>query len=1034
MKRILIFLVILMSATSALSVEKNEEFRATWVITWELIDSVASAEENMANIRTILDNHKRANMNAVLWQARQNGTAYYRSSYEPWGKYASHRDPGFDPLGYAVEEAHARGLEIHAWFNVFEARDRIAGSPSHEHPEWICRDQSGIPMTSSISISPGLAEVRDYLVKVAMEIVRNYDIDGLHLDYVRWNEFSNSAESKALARAVDDLDLPSGFIMTEQLQDMQENASGRYLYDYLHPYSAGVPEGFDSWEDWWRWSVTDFVKALHDSIQAVKPWVRLSPAVLGNYNWDYWQGYGEVFQDPALWFNEGYIEQLMPMHYHWLTGAEFYSVLTGGCPKCWRQWIQDGIDDGRLYTVGPPSYKLDEDNLWYRHPDIIEKSRAVSFVDGFQFFSYGDWADRKYWDEASVVLFPSRAKIRAMKIIDSDAPASPVLTLSMIDSLNVEINVQPPQSSTESFWTAIYRSPDANMERDRDDIVEFCFGNQLHTFIDSFSGNQDYNQTYYYFATSLDRYWNESEPSNGIESEPIHSAPPYVISTVPLSGDTIAVNQSVTILFSKSMEMTAVENAIAFTPTVEIAQYLWTDAKSLILDIEDNFEYDTEYIMTIQDLAQDINGVNLDGNGDGVAGEDFVLTFRTLAFDDQGPVVIQSYPPISGGMEDFAIDDIMTLTFDEYLDVSSIHDTTIMLMYNTEEVETNFAITDMKERSILYAQPIEALSSDSYYSLLVNSTITDTIGNVVTEAIQIDFKTEAQEYAEIKIIDSFLSNSSWERPDYSGSTVGIIKQNTEFIMTSEAYLPKVSARQRIAATLRYEWDESAAEFLIREYLASGAPREVVFDTSYVLQSYVFGDGSHNLFRFCIDEDDGTNTWAVHEVSDWIKIDWYGWRLMSWDLGDTEQTGDWIGNSALDGIRYRMDSYQLGHEVGAELSGTVYFDDLRVVKKADKFIGVDDEDQQIAREYLLHQNYPNPFNPTTTIPFEIARSGFARLTVYNLLGQRVSTLIEKPLIAGYYEVNFDARDLSSGLYFYILESSGMVLKRHMVLLK
>ena len=1034
MKNFLFYVFILITATSLLAVEKNEEFRATWVITWELIDASATTEANMARIRTILDNHKRANMNAVLWQARQNGTSYYRSSYEPWGMYAGHHDPGFDPLDYAVQEAHARGLEIHAWFNVFEARDVIAGAPAYEHPEWICRDQSGIPMTSTISLSPGLAEVRDYLVKVAMEIVNNYDIDGLHLDYVRWSEFSNSNLSKSFAKIVDDYNLPDGFITDEQIRDLEENASGRYLYDYLHPYSAGVPEGYESWEDWWRWSVTEFVRTLHDSIQAVKPWVRLAPAALGKYNWDSWQGYGTVYQDPALWFNEGYIEQLMPMHYHWLTGTEFYMMLTGGCPNCWRQWIQKGINDGRLFSVGPPSYKLDEDNLWFRHPDIIQKSRSVSFVDGFQFFSYGDWEERKYWDEASVVLFPTRAKMRAMKILDSNAPASPTLALSMIDSLNVDISVQPPASEIESYWTAIYRSTDANLERDRDDIVEICFGNQLHRFIDSFSGNQDYNMTYVYFATALDRYWNESQPSNSMESGIIYSAPPYIESTDPEPGDTITVNRSVKIVFSKSMDETSVTSSIEFAPDIEIEQFIWNTGKELTIDIKDNFEYDTEYTLTIKAIAQDINGVSLDGNHDGIAGEDFVLTFRTKAIDDQGPAVIQSYPSLSGQEDEIAIDDVVTFAFDEFLDKKSVHDTTIVLTSGSDDVEINYAVTDMKGKSILYVQPLETLVSDTYYSLLIKNTLMDTVGNMIASPIQLDFKTEPKEYTEIKLIDAFLSSSNWERPDYSGSTVGIVKQNTSFSITNEAYLPKSSVRQRIAATLKYEWDVTASEFLIREYLMGGPPREVTFDTSYVLQSYVFGDGSRNTFRFCIDEDDGTSAWAIHEVSQWVEIDWYGWRLVEWNLGDPAQTGTWIGNSVLDGTRYRMDSYQLSHQAGGDIDGTIYFDDLRLVKKADKYIGIDEEIIDIAHSYRLLQNYPNPFNPTTTIPFVIARPGQVSLNVYNLLGQHVSTLVEKPLSAGYHEVIFDATQLSSGLYFYVLESEGMTLKRTMLFLK
>ena len=84
------------------------------------------------------------------------------------------------------------------------------------------------------------------------------------------------------------------------------------------------PDDYSSWEEWWRDGVTSFVSAMHDSVQSVKPYVRLSAAVLGRYNWGGWQGYSTVYQDGALWFNEGFVDQLMPMHYHWTSPNSFF--------------------------------------------------------------------------------------------------------------------------------------------------------------------------------------------------------------------------------------------------------------------------------------------------------------------------------------------------------------------------------------------------------------------------------------------------------------------------------------------------------------------------------------------------------------------------------------------------------------------------------------------------------------------------------------------------------------------------------------
>ncbi|SVB13326.1 uncharacterized protein METZ01_LOCUS166180, partial [marine metagenome] len=406
-KRILLYT--LFGLTILIASPPNEEFRATWVITWDHINRYETPGQNLERVAKIMDDHADANMNAVIFQVRQSGTAYYQSSYEPWGYYSGYQNPGYDPLEVAIEEAHARGMELHAWFNVFQTSSTHNGTPAAEHPEWICRDQSGNPMTSYRAVSPGLEDVRNYSVNVAMEIVRNYDIDGLHLDYVRWNEHTSTNRNSApLPEQLNRLD---GIISQDEIDALNANSSGRYLYDYEHPYSAGVPDGFSTWEKWWRWSVTEFVSTLHDSIQAVKPHVKLSAAVLGKYNWSGWQGYGTVYQDGALWYNEGYLDHIMPMSYHWTSANGFLGMLSADCPDCWELFIQSGIESGRPFTVGPGSYILDDNNVWNNHSEIVNACRSLSWVDGFQFFSYGTWRDKNYFEAAGETFFIEKSKI-----------------------------------------------------------------------------------------------------------------------------------------------------------------------------------------------------------------------------------------------------------------------------------------------------------------------------------------------------------------------------------------------------------------------------------------------------------------------------------------------------------------------------------------------------------------------------------------------------------------------------------------------
>ena len=493
---------------------ENEEFRATWVITWDHIDRNKNTAENISHLQQIINDHKTANMNAILFQVRQSGTAYYSSAYEPWGYYAGYQDPGYDPLTKAIELAHEKGMEVHAWFNVFQTSSTRPGSPAYEHPEWICRDQNGTAMSSYRSLSPGLPAVREYTIKIAMEIVNNYDIDGLHLDYVRWNEHTNSIRQSLDAESeIAGLD---GMISEEILSQLTQNPSGRYLYDYLHPYSGGIPSGYSSWEDWWRWSVTEFVSSLHDSIQRVKPHVRLSAAVLGKYNWSGWQGYGTVFQDGALWFNEGYLDHLMPMHYHWTTVSGFTGMLSGDCPECWVSFIQDGIESGRSFTVGPGSYILADNNLWNNHSSIIGGCRSLDWVDGFQFFSYATWDDNNYFVPAGETFFRNLSKIKLNPITTYAPPSSPTLVLSELNNDQFQI-ISYPGEINEPVWLITYRSLDPNADPDNANIIDIQFTQDPISIIDH-QGINDTANTYLYFSTVADRYWNESTISNTVFS------------------------------------------------------------------------------------------------------------------------------------------------------------------------------------------------------------------------------------------------------------------------------------------------------------------------------------------------------------------------------------------------------------------------------------------------------------------------------------------------------------------------------------
>ncbi|MCU0342457.1 MAG: family 10 glycosylhydrolase [Ignavibacterium sp.] len=1024
-KILLILLLIL--PPSIKSQTNNQEFRATWVITWEYISSGSTVEVNKARIREIFDNHKKANMTSVLFQIRQSGTAYYQSSFEPWGYYAGYTYPGFDPLQYAIDEAHKRGLELHAWFNTFSVSSTHPGTIPVEHPEWICRDQDGNPMTSYKAASPGLKAVRDYTINVAMEIVRNYDIDGLHLDYVRWNEYDIDDMTSAASQIEQELKLDGLFSENTINKLTSPESTNRFLYDIEHPYSAGVPAGFNTWEDWWRWSVTEFVRTLHDSIQTVKPWVRLSPAALGKYKSggvSGWNGYFVVYQDAALWFNEGYVEQLTPMHYHWLTGDDMFNAISSD----WEPNIQPGIQAGRLYSCGPASYRLDENNVWSNHAGIVDRMRDKTWVDGFQFFSYGSWKGYDYWYEAGSTFFNKKVKVRDFSNVTQ--PDAPSISLNQIDSLNYEIFVTPSSSINDNQWFAVYRSEDDVLDINNDTIVDIHFGNSNYSFIDIYTGLQNFNGTYKYFATALNRYWNESEISNHVSTEPIPSFAPIVVSTTPSKNGLLNIPNNIVIEFSKTMNVASFTNAIEITPAVQVINLIWSQDNKILSIESEGHQHQTSYTLIIDSTASDINGRNLDGDGNGIEGDPFVMHYQTNEEDILGPQIIFSYPSDNDTGVD--VGSILTIVYDEVIDEQTFYVDDISLTSAGVPVSFSYQHTkSLNGKSIVCIQPLSLFNRNTNVTVVISGDFSDTLGNISGTASQIDFVTSELSYSEIKMIDNFTLPGDWKQPDYSGSTKGILASGTHFEFTNLVYLPVTNPKK--SAKLSYLWDENASDFLIREYLAGGTPQSIYFDTSYVLQTYIYGDGSNTRFRFCIDEYTGS-VWGDHEVSKWVTIDWYGWKLVEWKLNDPNSVGIWIGDGNLTGQYFRIDSYQLTKTAESSISGIIYFDDLRAVKKVNAATDANDEYHLIPKQYLLSQNYPNPFNPSTRISWQSPVGSHQTLKVYDVLGNEVAALVDEYKPAGSYEIEFNGSNLASGIYLYKLQAGSFVETKKMILLK
>jgi uncharacterized lipoprotein YddW (UPF0748 family) len=283
------------------SLEPNREFRAVWLTTVFNLDwpKTSGAEAQKAELMKLFDELKEAKLNAVLFQVRSECDALYNSSKEPWSRYlsggAQGQDPGYDPLAFAVEEAHKRGLELHAWVNPFRVNASKASDFSQDHisntrPDWMLEFSDGGKI-----INPGIPEAREYIASVVEEIVQNYAVDGVHFD------------------------------------------------DYFYPYSGTTNEDAETYEaygqdfedigDWRRHNINETVRLTNQAIKAIKPGVRFGISPFGIWKSGVPEGitgmsaYSAIYADALHWLEQQTIDYATPQLYWKIGGQQDFNKL-----------------------------------------------------------------------------------------------------------------------------------------------------------------------------------------------------------------------------------------------------------------------------------------------------------------------------------------------------------------------------------------------------------------------------------------------------------------------------------------------------------------------------------------------------------------------------------------------------------------------------------------------------------------------------------------------------------------------------------
>ncbi|MDR1591842.1 MAG: family 10 glycosylhydrolase [Prevotellaceae bacterium] len=330
MKKILLLTFFCVASAVLYGQSPKRELRASWLTTVWAIDwpttviplatgtneaqRQTAITNQKAELCLILDSLKAANMNATFLQVRGMCDAFYASSYEPWSKYLTGTrggNPGYDPLQYAVEQAHLRGLELHAWLNPYryssssETHGNLPDDYYNTHPEWLLDYGSSLKI-----LNPGLPEVVQQIKNVVADIVSRYDVDGIVFDDYFYAYGGTSATLDAATQA---------------------------LYK---PSAMAVG-------DWRRENVNRMVAAVYDTIQTIKPFVTFGVSPFGTWTTDASVAaargillpagvgatgnmYAEIYCDPVAWLEQGTVDYVSPQLY-WTT----YSAYPYGKLAAW---------------------------------------------------------------------------------------------------------------------------------------------------------------------------------------------------------------------------------------------------------------------------------------------------------------------------------------------------------------------------------------------------------------------------------------------------------------------------------------------------------------------------------------------------------------------------------------------------------------------------------------------------------------------------------------------------------------------------
>ena len=423
-------------AVPSLGPVHQREFRGVWAASVANIDWPSrkdlSVAQQKAELIGVLNQMQELNLNALILQVRPAGDALYASQLEPWSYWLTGQQgqapyPYYDPLEFAIQEAHKRNIELHAWFNPYRARNQdryslAANNMARKYPQYAY--QYG----NLLWMDPGVPEVQNQTYNVIMDVVRRYDVDGIHLD------------------------------------------------DYFYPYPQGnldFPDrrtysayqgsgGTLSLADWRRNNVNELVQRLRLGIKAEKPYVKFGISPFGIYRPGKAPGivgldqYNKLYADPKLWLEKGWVDYIAPQLY-WRIDPPQQSY-----PVLLQWWSQHNPLSRHIYAgnylsqLGRQGWSIAE----FQRQVAISRQEASRSSLGNIFFSMKVFQNNRLGinDAFKASVYPSPALVPPMPWIDSDPPEAPTGVSASYDT----ITWNRPASDDVRYWT-LYKKNSNNV-------------------------------------------------------------------------------------------------------------------------------------------------------------------------------------------------------------------------------------------------------------------------------------------------------------------------------------------------------------------------------------------------------------------------------------------------------------------------------------------------------------------------------------------------------------------------------------------